>query len=213
MIQNIYISHTAYCSGWNVDDIYKNTIFRKSARTMRFPKNEPGIKMLDWDYRQFIKNPSKVLKKHYQIAASNDLDIVMSMDAWEHNTRRAKIVAEKLKYYCDRVVIPCHVFQEWMLDYELALPNANWFDKNPIVPNKYRKCITHILGGSPHKQLELIHENPNVITIDGNQIYNVAIQYGKYWYPEPPYWRKPTFPLTNEEIFKISVNNMNWVFE
>lgn len=42
-------------------------------------------------------------------------------------------------------------------------------------------------------------------------IFRSAIEYGKYWHPETPHWRKPEERQTNEEIFRRSV--WNWVNE
>ncbi|RLG68599.1 MAG: hypothetical protein DRO11_08880, partial [Methanobacteriota archaeon] len=62
-IKRIYITHTCYCSGWNLDGIYENTILRKSMHTNQ--KWEEDIKMLDWDF----KHPNwqkhiKLVKEH-----------------------------------------------------------------------------------------------------------------------------------------------------
>ncbi len=222
----IYISHTAVCSGWDIDSIFKDTCFQKAARTNAVKNKGPAesnVKMLDWDFRGWKKNPGKIEKDHLQNVKDYNFDVVMSMDLWKDNVEECLEYTQKLKKYCNRVLIPVHYFCEELKWEELAYPNANWFADNKFPPFEYRKDFTHILGGSPQSQLKLIKTKqkdlhgyslkfPNIKSIDGNQIFNVAIKAGKYWIPIKPYWIKP-FPFdkdwTNEEIFKISVRTLD----
>jgi len=58
----IYISHTAVCSGWDMDAILKDTCFQKAARTNAVKNKGPAesnVKMLDWDFRGW----KKILRK------------------------------------------------------------------------------------------------------------------------------------------------------
>jgi len=218
---NIYISHTVGCSGWNMPEIYKGTNFKIASRTRDFLKYlSKDIQMLDWDFRGWEKNPEKIEQLHLQIVKDYDIETVMSMDLWEDNIEKALIYANLLQKYANRVLIPIHYFPKEVLDFNFAYPNANWFDKNIFPPFEYRNRVKHILGGSPQSQIKLLtttqldlNKNPlrfkNVESIDGNQIFNVAIRAGKEWYPTKPYWRKPKNGLTNEEIFKNSVKRLD----
>jgi len=222
----IYISHTAKCTGWDVGALYKKYSISLGARTMRF-NSEEDIKMLDWDYREFTKNPEKLREKHLEIARDYDFDVVMSMDLFENNVSEALEYADMLLKYQDKVLIPVHHYDPRILDYDLAYPNANWFCKNRLPPPKYCGNIKHILGGSPQSQLRLIRMNQktldfnglniikfmNIESIDGNQIFNVATFFGRYWKNKKPYWFKPKVKKTNFECFEISLKNVRYEIE
>jgi hypothetical protein len=220
---NIYISHSVGCSGWDMPSIYEGTSFKLGCRTLRFNPEE-NIQMLDWDFKEYQKDPEKVKRKHLHIVKEYDIETIMSMDLWEHNIKEALNFTDKLLKYGNRVLIPVHFYSEELKEYELAYPNANWFAQNNFPPFEYRLKITHILGGSPHKQINHLTTDqvdlfgkplrfPNVLSIDGNQIFNVAVRVGKIWKPIKPYWRKPKKSLTNEEIFKKSIHNFDKVIK
>lgn len=209
MKYTIFGSHTAYCSGWNIDKLYTGTIFKKSARTMRFRFDEQ-IDMLDWDYRQYLRNPDKVFNRHIDIINSSDVKVAMLPDFFKSSDKQMIQELEKKISRNIRMLIPVHSFEKWLLDYELALPNANWFKANPDVPLEYYDNITHILGGSPHSHIQLVGEFEQVITLDGNQIFNMAIKACKSWQNDFPKWKK--IKPTNLEAFKLSIKNVNEVF-
>ncbi len=222
----IYISHTAVCSGWDIDAIFAGTLFQKAARTNAVKNKAPAesdVKMLDWDFRGWKKNPAKIKADHLQNVKDYQFDVVMSMDLWEDNVEECIAYTHELKQYCKRVLIPVHYYCDELYFEEIAYPNANWFVGNIFPPTTHRKNITHILGGSPQSQLKLMQTTQkdlfgktlkfdNIQSIDGNQIFNVAIQAGKYWITTKPYWVKPNLykkDWTNEEIFKKSVQNLD----
>lgn len=191
---------------------------------MRFKEwertNSIKVKMLDWDFREWLKRPEMAAQRHINLAKEYEFDVVMSRDVWKKDFDKALNYADTLSKYCDRVVVPVHWFSDRLLDYELAYPNANWFAKNSRIPNKYRDNFTHILGGSPHEQYKLITTNQedlyghklrlrNIISVDGNQIFNVSIRANKYWQLQKPHWVKLPLDTPNVESFKISVNNVN----
>jgi hypothetical protein len=220
----IYISHTVGCTGWDMPSIYKGTNFAMACRTSRFQNHEEGepIKMLDWDYKQWVKDPEKIEQKHLELAREHDFEVVMSMDLWKTNIPTALAYCDELKQYCDKVLIPAHYFPEELLGYELAYPNANWFAQNVFPPGEFRPFVKHILGGSPHSQLKLLQTTqrdlynyplrfPNVESIDGNQIFNVAIKTAKSWFPKKPHWVKVC--ETNLEAFELSVHQVNQAVE
>jgi len=218
----VYISHTSGCTGWAMEDIISGTVFGLAHRTMDKPFRARGCKMLDWDYREFMKDPKRVKERHLKLAMENDYEVIMSMDLWRDNINESLKYADMLEKYCDRVLIPVHHFCDDLAGRELALPNANWFTTNPAVPDEFRAQITHLLGGSPQSHLEKILNSAvdlngnkirlgNIKSVDGNQAFRVAIK-GKYWTPHRPFWLKPAYRLTNEQIFRISVSNMNIIF-
>ena len=206
-IHSCYISHTSACAGWDIDRMLENTMYRKACSVSRFPKKDHNIKMLDWDFKGVIKKGFDwVWKKYLEIIQSYKFDVVMSPDSYVNSDPNLIIQCyHVLKEHCNRVVIPVHGYFSEYEGLELAYPNADGFNK---VPKNYwlwniREDITHILGGSPHKQMEIKSMLPNVITIDGNQMFNVAVRHGKFW--EKGRWVVPEPRLTNKECFEKSL--------
>jgi hypothetical protein len=202
-IERVYITHTCYCSGWNLDGIFRNTIFRKAIHTNQ--RWEEGVKMLDWDFRK----PNWI--RHIRKARDYDFECVVAPDVHsEKDVGFTVRCANKLLKYCDRVVIPIHYYDKRLKDYELAFPNANKFNPNARrhlgFITDFAEQVTHILGGSPHSQLKLAEYFPNLKSLDGNLIFWCAVHYGKYWDGK---WVKPNSQLTNEECFKKSVYNLD----
>ena len=207
-IERVYLSHTQYCSGWDLDKIIEDTIFEKSITTHRhtISPDEKPPKMLDWDF----KNPDYIT--HLKLAKKYDLEVVMAPDIWnEKEVERILNYVEKLQKFCPRVVIPVHYYDERLEDYELAYPMPAKFNpesgKNLPPLWKWNDKVTHLLGGSPQKQFERMKYFPNVSTLDGNLIFWCAVQFGEYW--EDGKWVKPEPRLTNKECFIRSVENLN----
>ena len=201
-IKRVYITHTVGCSGWDLDRIFKDTVFRKAIHTHQ--KYEHGVKMLDWDF----KKPDP--ERHLEMAKRYDFEVVMAPDIWTAEDKNKTLkIADKLENYVDRVVIPIHYYDDDLAGYELAYPNARKF--NPKAGwrlgliSEFKDYVTHILGGSPHSQLKLAKYFPNLKSLDGNLVFWCAVHYGKYW---DWGWKKPEEPLKNEEIFRISIQNM-----
>ncbi len=215
MIESVYISHSSKCAGWDIDEIIKGTVFKKGCRTMRFPgdnsKEGPEtIKMLDWDFIQAQKDFGKVWNRHLEIAQTYDFEIIFAPDSFvESDPLEIMNKADKLLDCCNRVVIPLSGFFEDYIGYELALPIAGGFQK---APKNYwlwdvRSYITHILGGSPHSHIDYMGYCPNVRSCDGNQLFTLAIKAGKYW--KSGKWLKPEYDMSNEDIFKLSIDNVD----
>jgi len=201
-IKRIYITHTCYCSGWDLDNIFSGTLFAKAIHTNQ--KWEEGVKMLDWDFRK----PNWI--KHIRKARDYDFETVMAPDVHsEKDVEFAIRCADKLLKYCDRVVIPIHYYDKRLEDYELAYPNARKFNPSCRINLgfvwDFIDNITHILGGSPHSQLKLAQYFPKLKSLDGNLIFWCAVHYGKFW---DWGWKKHE-GMTNYECFAISVKNFD----
>jgi len=216
---DIYISHTAKCTGWDIDSIYKETTFKKGARTMGYVR-EKGVRMLDWDYREYKKRPTKVLDKHIELMNTTDIEVVMMPDYWSILDKDLILYVMNMCEKDIRRVIPVHAFDKWLLDYELAYPNANWFSKNKFPPLKYRDNITHILGGSPQSQIKHLTTTQldlednllrfkNIQSIDGNQLFNCAVHHGKEWFSYKPHWRNLGNDIPNEVKFSNSIKRFD----
>lgn len=222
MIESIFISHSTGCYGWNMDQIYKDfPLFKNACRTMRFKEKDRNIvKMLDWDYREWLKVPDKVKKRHLELSQTEEFDVIMSMDLWDFNIEESIGFYWKIKENCKRCLIPIHHYCDKIIDLDLAYPNANWFVSNTFPPIEFRNQITHILGGSPQSQIRLITTDQidlfsnsirfkQVISLDGNQLFNASIYYGKYWINRKPFWKKPRKEIPNQEIFRRSLENFS----
>jgi len=207
--------------------IYQGTKFKNACRTWRYKEPDRGIvKMLDWDYREYEKRGDVVRDRHLTIAREDTgIEVVMSMDLWDHNAEECfRFTDELIKTTGARVLIPVHAYPPGVEEYDLAYPNANWFAKNVPIPVELRANIKHILGGSPHGQMKIclgrgffknFHGKvvntglPGVKSVDGNQIFNVAVRVGKYWQPSRPFWIKPRKKEDNQTIFARSVKNLD----
>ena len=212
MIEAAYIAHTSECTGWDLDSILEGTIFKKSARTWRFPKDEE-IQMLDWDFRRLdTRGLIATWQRHLSLAQAIPLDVVMSPDLWAHNWDWAITSYWSLKNACERVVMPVHVppqLTEVDEQPEIAWP-MGVCTKDHVAVCEVQDQVTHLLGGSPHGQLETAGYFPNLRTIDGNQAFWCAIRFGKVWNKR---WIKPNPQLPNEECFRESVRNITEAWE
>lgn len=204
LIDSIYITHTAYLAGWDLEDIFKGTLFKKSATTSRIPK-DGSFAMLDWDFRSVEgRGLIPTWKKHLQIVKSFKPETVMSPDLWIDNWKFAYSKYKALTRICDRVVMPVHVPPK-RSGLDLAWPMGVWTNDNVAVW-EVADDVKHLLGGNPHAQLEMSNYFPNLRSIDGNQIYVVALRFGKYWRGR---WIKPNPRWSTEECFRESVRNIS----
>jgi len=200
-----YIAHTAYCSGWDLDSILEGTKIKKSIKTNQKWGDENPPKMMDWDF----KNPN--WEKHLQRTKKHNFEVVMAPDVKSpEDVPDVLRKVDQLKDHVPRVVIPIHYYDDRLAGYELAFPNATKFnpDRGSELPfiDFFRDEVTHVLGGSPKQQFAFARYFPSLKSLDGNMIFWAAVHYGKYW---DNGWHKPDEHKTNEEIFKISVQNIN----
>ena len=203
MIEAAFIAHTSYCTGWDLDDILKGTIFKKSARTWRVPP-EP-VQMLDWDFRRLEKRGfAHTWMRHLDLAKVSNFEVIMSPDLWHGEWEQAYTSYLMLKKYCLRVVIPVHVPPPEEVELDIAWPMGVWTEDHVAIWDVSEQ-VTHLLGGSPHSQLELAAYFPNLRTVDGNQAFWCAVRFGKYWDGR---WIKPDPPLSNADCFAESIRNI-----
>jgi hypothetical protein len=169
--------------------------------------------MLDWDYRTFQKRPVETRERYLELARQHQYEVIMSMDLWPNNIQEALAYTDELRAAAPhaRVLIPAHCYPPELLGRDIALPNANWFARNVPCPPAFAPFVKHILGGSPHSQLNHTRRFPNLESVDGNQIFNAAIRFGKTWVPYKPYWLK--HGVTNERAFRASIQNVQWAWD
>jgi hypothetical protein len=204
MIEAAYIAHTSACTGWDLDDILAGSIFKKSARTWRFSEKEK-VQMLDWDFRRLeSRGYDETWKRHLSLAQNHRFDVIMSPDFFHGEWLQAFQAYLTLKDHSSRVVMPIHVPPPDDVVVEIAWPMGVWTqDFTPIW--EVQDQVTHLLGGSPHAQLKMAEYFPNLRTIDGNQAFWCAVRFGRYWDGR---WTKPEPALSNEECFRLSVQNI-----
>lgn len=209
MIEAAFIAHTSYCIGWDLDEILDGTLFKKSARTWRFPSEE--VQMLDWDFRRLEdRGFVATWQRHRNLAeACQYLEVVMSPDLWSDNWNWAIGAYWSLKNCCERVVMPVHIPPQKSDGLEIAWPMGVWTEDHVAIWDVQDE-VTHLLGGSPHAQLRLADYFPNLRTVDGNQAFWCAAKFGKYWKKS---WTKPDPPLSTEECFRESVRNITEAWE
>jgi len=200
-----YIAHTSHCSGWNLDAILEATMFEKSGRTWRFPKDE-HVSMLDWDFRRLkLAGFEETWKKHLTLARSNVFDVIMAPDLFSHCEYRDRVRQyEELQSCSRRVVLPVHVAPDEN-GLELAWPMGVW-TRDYVSVWDVQDQVTHLLGGSPHAQLKMAEYFPNLKTIDGNQAFWCAVHFGRVW---SGHWVTPKEPRpTNEECLRQTLLNI-----
>jgi len=161
--------------------------------------------MLDWDFRKIeTRGLDHTWKKHLQIVKDHKPEVVMAPDLWRDNWKFALRKYRVLDRICDRVVMPVHVKPK-RIDLNLAWPMGVWTEDHVGVW-EVSDQVTHLLGGSPHAQIEMSGYFPNLRSVDGNQIYVIALRFGKYWNRR---WIKPDPQLTTEECFRRSIRNFS----
>jgi hypothetical protein len=209
MIEAAYIAHTSYCTDWNLDEILKGSIFKKSARTWRVP-SEP-VQMLDWDFRRLeARGFTHTWNRHLYLARTNDFEVIMSPDLWHGEWMQASRAYLQLKILCPRVVMPVHVPPpDEIMELEIAWPMGVWTEDHVAIWDVSEQ-VTHLLGGSPHSQLDMAAYFPNLKTVDGNQAFWCAVRFGKYWDGR---WVKPSTPLSNKDCFAESIRNITASWE
>jgi len=75
---------------------------------------------------------------------------------------------------------------------------------------EYRGRDVHILGGTPHQQLEILaYLGDDVVSLDCNSHHKAATIGAKAWYSESPHWRKVEDEQAVETAYQISVENMH----
>jgi len=169
------------------------------------------IEFLDWDFRKARNNFHLIKKRHLELTKEIRPKLVMAPDIMcndtEEKIKKKLEFVDELAKYAERVVVPIHKFHPLLKDYELAYPNSPSFSPtNNFALWEIQDYVTHILGGSPHRQARIAKYFPTLISVDGNSVFRVAINYGKYWEPPNKWVKCPNCGLYN--IFKRSIENV-----
>jgi len=211
-IKYIALSHSILCSGFDMGWLRKYGVLlgANTTRAWTNKKIRQEIEFLDWDFRLAKINLRLVMERHLQLVKEIRPKLTMAPDIMsddsEEKIKKKLEFADKLLKYAERVVIPVHKFSPLLKDYELAYPNSPSFSpSNNFVIWEIQDYVTHILGGSPHRQFKMMQYFPNVVSVDGNSVFRVAIEYGKYW-ESPNRWVKSNCGLYN--IFRKSIENV-----
>jgi len=192
---------------------YRVLLVANTSKAWSSRKIREEIQFLDWDFRKAKYNFWDIAYKHLLLTREIRPRLVMAPDIMHNDTeekiRRKLEYIDKLMKYVDRVVIPIHKYSKLLKDYELGYPNSPSFSpENAFWVYEIQDQVTHLLGGSPHRQAMMLKYFPNVKSLDGNTIFRAAVSYGKIWYPEKPHWRRPKKYLGYAEIFRRSALNV-----
>lgn len=131
------------------------------------------------------------------------------------NTHLVNETADRLKNHCDNVIVVPKV--ESHLDnipsYALVgYSTPSEYEGTDIGLRRYIDIDNdiHILGGTPHKQFEIIGKIwvDNVQSADSNSIHKAATMGSKYWKPDFPRWVKIDGDNAVERAYRRSVDNV-----
>ena len=212
-IKYLALSHSTACSGLDMEWLRKYSVLlgANTSKAWSSEKIRAEIEFLDWDFRLASKSFHLVKKRHLQLVKEIKPKLAMAPDII-HNDTEEKIkkkleFVDELAKYAERVVVPIHKFHPLLKDYELAYPNSpNFSPTNNFALWEIQEYVTHILGGSPHRQARMMKYFPKIISVDGNSVFRAAISYGKYWEPPNKWIRWEEAGLYN--IFKKSIENV-----
>ena len=202
-----------------MDAIFAGTLFAKACRTGRWSKGqrgESGIRMLDWDFTLADAD------LHLEIARSEPLEVVMAPDLFiDTDVTWLLSLAQKLRCYVKRVVIPVHYVNQAVLEsgFELAYPLAAEMSRRGDFVGKgfsgwlgaIAGRVTHVLGGAPHHQMRMACYFPNLCSVDGNGLFQAATRYGSFWAGRlvMPFRERMEPRPSCEEAFRRSVANVD----
>lgn len=121
--------------------------------------------------------------------------------------------AGRLREHAENVIIVPHApgevetVPEWCL-VGYSTPSAYAGTDAPIW--EYRGRDVHILGGTPHQQLELLaYLDEDVVSMDCNSHHKAATIGAKAWHPESPHWRKVNGENAVERAYRRAVDNLH----
>jgi hypothetical protein len=113
------------------------------------------------------------------------------------------------------IVVPHHPGEvdrvpEWCV-VGYSVPSAYAGTTAPVWEYRQTGHDVHILGGTPHGQLDLLDYlgRDTVVSMDCNSHHKAATIGAKAWYPESPRWRRIEGDHAVEEAYRISVENLH----
>lgn len=125
--------------------------------------------------------------------------------------------ARRLREFVDNVIVVPHDdgdlahVPEWAV---IGFSTPSDYAGTDIPLRHYRDAENpiHILGGTPHQQLELLGKlwTDNVVSMDCNSHHKAATVGSKAWYPTRPRWRQvPEGDDRVERAYRRSVENLD----
>ena len=212
-IKYIALSHSLLCRCFDMQWLKKYNVLAGANTSLAWnnKKIREEIEFLDWDFKPASERFNTVMIRHLQLVKEIRPRLVMAPDIMHDDTeekiKKKLEFADKLLKYAERVVIPVHQYHPMLKDYELAYPNSPSFSpSNSFFVWEVQDNVTHLLGGSPHRQFKMMQYFPRVISVDGNSVFRMAVSFGKYWEPPNKWVRSPNCGLYN--IFKKSIINV-----
>lgn len=177
-----------YCAGGNKKfaEIAIKSGFLYGAR---IPRDKPHFPIFfaDQDWKKPNKDKYILQLKKYRPSMATVLDLEM-----ESQLTKVMQWAEEVSQICENVVIIPKV--PGIIKNIPKSLNGKQIILGYSVPTKYSGTSVkveefinrkvHLLGGSPHKQMELWKEMSKfckVISVDGNYVQKMALNYNKFW--------------------------------
>lgn len=210
------IPNLIYCAGGNKSfmDIAMNAGFL------------PGSQLPKTVYSKFLyfadqdwKNPNRAA---YMRALQKHRPTMATVIDWERQEQYADVMswAEEAAEYCEMIVIipkisgtvekiPRYINGR---DVILAYSIPTKFGSTPCLPSEFSGRTVHLLGGSPHQQMDYWRQMPycDIFSIDGNFWQLKAVKFCEYW-QHPGRWTPDgnvSEPGGNLRAFSKSATNI-----
>lgn len=142
-------------------------------------------------------------RERYMMALAEHRPEMATVLDWEQEDQRDEVLdwAEEAAQYVKRVLIipkviggiktlPRHIGSA---DVVLAYSVPTRYGGTFVPVWEFAGWPVHLLGGSPHKQIEMAHYL-NVVSVDGNYAQKMAVEYCQFWtsgtarYAKNRYW-------------------------
>jgi len=217
-----------YCAGGN-KRFAKIAIKSGYLYGARLPNDKPHfpIYFADQDWKKPNRRRYMLELKKHRPALATVLDL-------EKKYQLAEVLswAEEATQFCDMVVvipkvrgiirqIPKKINRKHVV---LGFSVPTRFGSTLIPVKEFNDRMVHLLGGSPHRQIEFWHklsQCSEVISLDGNYVQKMAVRYNQFWVNgDASYAKNRWFPRLDEadghkwngnapyEAFKRSCKNI-----
>jgi hypothetical protein len=176
-----------YCAGGNeqLSDIALEEGWKLGVRSDLTSYHKVDFVDVDYKNPDFEAHLKRVIKERPKYATVPDLSD-------EHVLRKdvncALMRYELLKPYCEVVYIVPKLYRQLpMLPLEIPIGYSvpTTYGGAKFTPKSLKNRKIHLLGGSPHAQLDIFKIldslDNTVLSVDGNMAQRMAIEFCKYW--------------------------------
>lgn len=169
--------------GKAISEAISNTPVRLGFESSRSrPPEQHTVDFVDWPFnREFTPD----FDDHLEVVREEEPMYAVAPDVEGHTIDEVLGYARQLDQHADNViVVPKEVHPSEVPNWaSVGVPLANYGSDAPWQYDAYAECSQlHLLGGTPHKQLEFAQRVPNVASIDGASVVKAA-SCGSVWAP------------------------------